>query len=92
MGGGRKALWKAFYTFEVNGNPHFLGVNRNDDGRWLNTNWANPDNNWNDNGAFAWSLPQLSSFLSRLLVWRVLFYELSMPSAELFPCTCKRFG
>jgi hypothetical protein len=70
-------------TLEANGNPHLLNSNRNDEGDWLNTNWANPDNNWNDNGAFAFGLPQLSSFLSRF-GGRVLFYELSVPTAEHF--------
>ena len=75
---------KTFCTIEVNGSLRFLNANRNDNGRWLNTNYANPDNKWNDNGAFFWSLPQLFSFLSRLFVWRVLFYDLSMPTTELF--------
>ncbi|MDO8686915.1 MAG: hypothetical protein Q7K11_01770 [Candidatus Berkelbacteria bacterium] len=54
-----KGWWRGrlFALFEVNGNPHFLNANRNNDGRWLNTNYANPDNKWNDNGAFFWSLP-----------------------------------
>ena len=43
---------------EVLGLPRFLGVNRNDVGGWLSAHWANPDDDWNDDGAFAWSLPQ----------------------------------
>lgn len=35
------------------GDPNVLYANRNDDGRWLNANWDHPDNNWNDDGAFA---------------------------------------
>jgi hypothetical protein len=49
------------------GDPNVLNANRNDDGRWLNTNWDKPDNKWNDNGAFAFLVPQLSSFLLSLL-------------------------
>ena len=52
---------KTFCTIEVNGSLRFLNANRNDNGRWLNTNYANPDNKWNDNGAFFWSLPQVQS-------------------------------
>ena len=39
------------------GNPNVLTANRNDDGHWLNANWDNPDNQWNDDGAFAFLVP-----------------------------------
>jgi hypothetical protein len=45
------------------GDPNLLGVNRNDDGSWLNANWDKPDNRWDANDGFAFALPQLSSFL-----------------------------
>ena len=48
------------------GNPNVLSSNRNDDGQWLNAYWDNPDNKWNDGGAFAFVVPQLSSFLLSL--------------------------
>ena len=82
---------RRFAHFEVDGNPRFLNANRNDDGRWLDTNWANPDDNWNDNGAFAWSFSQLSSFLS-CFGGRVLFYELTVPAAEHLPGVFQRRG
>jgi hypothetical protein len=34
------------------GNPNVLYSNRND-GSYVNANYDNPDNQWNDNGAFA---------------------------------------
>gem|GEM_PF-1603304 len=40
----------AFCTQKTNsdGNPNVFNVERNDDGnRWLNTNWTNPDDQWN---------------------------------------------
>jgi hypothetical protein len=46
---------------EVDGNPHFLDAYRHDGGRWLGANWAFPLGSWRDNGAFAWSLPQVKS-------------------------------
>ena len=39
------------------GNPNVLNANRDDDGQWVNTYWDNPDNQWNDNGAFAFPVP-----------------------------------
>lgn len=48
MGGGMDGASHA-----SDGNPNVLNANRNDDGRWVNTYWDNPDNHWNTNGAFA---------------------------------------
>lgn len=41
------------YITDSDGNPNVLSANRNDDGQWVNANWDKPDNQWNDNGAFA---------------------------------------
>ena len=62
--------------------------NRWNDERNVNVN--RNDNNWNDNGAFAWSLPKFSSFLPRFL-GGVLFYDLPIPSAEHFADARKFF-
>jgi hypothetical protein len=45
------------------GDPNVLNSNRYGDGRWLDTDWDKPENQWNDDGAFAFLVPQLSSFL-----------------------------
>ena len=63
------------------GDPNVLNANRNDDGRWLNTNWDKPGNQWNDDGVFAFPVPQLSSFLAPS-IGGVEFCKLPMPSAE----------
>ncbi len=42
-----------------------LGANRNDNGRWLNAYYDNPDNRWNRDNGFAFVVSQLSSFLPR---------------------------
>jgi hypothetical protein len=35
-------------TTDSDGNPNVFNVKRNDDGeRWLNTNWTNPNDQWN---------------------------------------------
>lgn len=44
-------------SYNSDGNPNVLNANRNDDGQWVNANWDNPDNQWNDNGAFAFVVP-----------------------------------
>jgi hypothetical protein len=43
---------------EVRGSPRWLRVGRSDDGGWLGTGWARPDDFWHVDGAFAWSLSQ----------------------------------
>lgn len=49
------------------GDPNLLNVNRDDDGRWLNTTYDNPDNQWSRDDGFAFVLPKLSSFFTLLL-------------------------
>lgn len=39
------------------GDPNLLGVNRNDDGRWLNAYNDTPLNRWNRDNAFAFAVP-----------------------------------
>jgi len=62
MGGGIDE--RAYILTDADGNPNVLNSNRNDDGQWLNSNWDNPDNQWNDNGAFAFVL-SANLFISR---------------------------
>jgi hypothetical protein len=45
-------------SYNSDGDPNVLNANRNDDGQWLNANWDHPDNRWNDNGAFAFLVPE----------------------------------
>lgn len=66
------------------GNPNLLNANRNDDGRWLNANWNDPDDRWNRDNGFAFVVSQISLFLSQFR-GRVLFCKLPVPTAEHFP-------
>lgn len=34
------------------GNPNVFNVERNEDGLWLNNNWAKPTNKWNPDNEF----------------------------------------
>ena len=43
------------------GDPNLLGANRNDDGRWLNAYYDNPDNRWSRGDGFAFAVSQVSS-------------------------------
>ncbi|MBI3589327.1 MAG: hypothetical protein HY093_02865 [Candidatus Liptonbacteria bacterium] len=65
------------------GDPKLLNANRNDDGRWLNTCFDNPDNKWNRENGFAFAVSQLALFLP-LLSRGVLFCKLTAPAAEHF--------
>ena len=45
MGSGNE---DAPHITDSDGNPNVFHVKRNDDGKsWLNTNWVNPDDEWN---------------------------------------------
>jgi len=59
------------------GDPNLLNTNRNDDGRWLNTTYDNPDNRWNSDYGFAFVVAQFFSFLSWRLVGRVFLCKTS---------------
>ena len=49
-----------FHTpIEAYGDPRFLGSDRFDEGDWLRTYWAGPDDDWSDHSAFAFGLPQV---------------------------------
>ena len=48
----------ALYATDSNGNPNVLNANRNDDGQWVNSYWDNPDNQWDDDGALVFLLPE----------------------------------
>ena len=85
----RMGLWALIVMHEPitasDGDPNLLEVNRNDNGRWLDTYWDNPDNVWNRQNGFVFLAPQTFSFLS-YFCGKVLFYYLSIPSAKLFAC------
>src|SRR3989344_2787244 len=69
--------------YNSDGDPNLLNANRNDDGRWLNAYYDNPDNRWNRDNGFAFAVSQLSSFLS-CFCRRVLFLYLPAPSSYHF--------
>ena len=45
-----------FHITDRNGNPNVFSVERNDDGSWLNGNWAGPTNQWNPTNQLVFSL------------------------------------
>lgn len=52
--GGEKG--RHFIQNDSDGNPHVFNVNRNDNGkRYLNYNWANPDNHFDSDNDFLFS-------------------------------------
>ena len=44
-----------------NGNPGVFNLERNEDGLWLNNNWAKPENRWNSDYKFVFRLRKLKS-------------------------------
>lgn len=66
-----------------NGNPNVFKLERNDDGLWLNNNWAKPDNKWNPNNKFAFCLRKY--LLSAPLQVAVFLFKIAqtfLPAAE----------
>ena len=49
------------------GDLGLLNANRDDDGRWLNAYYDNPDNRFNRENGFAFVVSQFTSFLSCFL-------------------------
>ncbi len=84
-----KGWWYGRCFAQSDGDPNLLGANRNDDGCWLNAYYDKPDNRWNRDNGFAFSVSQLSSFLLRS-GGGVLFGELSIPPTEHLACFIKR--
>lgn len=70
---------------DSDGNPNVLNVERNTDGLWLNSNWANPDNKWNPDNQFAFSLRKC--FLYRSF-YRLRFFLMGI---KIFLPTAKHF-
>ena len=52
------------YKTDRDGNPNVFKLERNDDGLWLNENWASPDNRWNPDNEFIFVLPSKSLYFS----------------------------
>ena len=69
-----------YCTFYSDGDRNVFNLEHNDDGRWLNANNGHPDNGWNDNDRWVFVRSKLSHFSPALLVRRVLFSKLTIPT------------
>lgn len=54
------------YITGRNGNPNVFNLKRNENGLWLNDNWANPDNKWNSENEVVFSLRKYCLFRAYL--------------------------
>ena len=84
MGGG---IDGCMHVTDSDGNPNVFNVNRNDDGkRWLNANYANPDNRWNLENEIVFCLSNclvsLPVFMGRVFLKVV---HSSLLTSSLFP-------
>lgn len=73
----------ASHNADPDGNPNVFNLERNDDGLWLNNNWAKPDNEWNPNNEFVFRLRNY--FLFRDLYIAVFLFRVGkifLPTAE----------
>src|SRR3990167_5529671 len=82
MDSGRDGI---LHTTDSSGDPNVFNLNHNDDGLWLNDNWAKPDNKYNSNNKFAFRLGNY--FLSAVLQAAVFLFriiQILLPAAEHF--------
>ena len=74
-----------FCTYrDSDGNLKVFKLNHNDDGMWLNGNYANPDNTWNPDNSFLFRFCNLLYFTGPVLFKRDLRYKLSVPTTKHF--------
>jgi len=59
------------HNTDSDGNPNVFNVEHDDNDRWLNTNWDNPDNHWNGNNRFVFRRRNSLRFSLDFLVGRV---------------------
>ena len=74
------------HNTDSDGNPNVFKLERNDDGLWLNDNWAKPDNEWNPDNKFVFRLR--NCFLSAALHVAVFLFrivQVFLPTAEHLP-------
>ena len=57
MGGGMEGI-----PYNSDGNPNLLGTDVHDGDSWLNANWDNLDNRWNERNGFVFAVSQLTKF------------------------------
>jgi len=84
----------AIYNTDRGGNPNVFNLERNDNGSWLNNNWANPDNKWNPRNEFVFRLRQsfLSARLRCLAVFLIRVIQTFLPATEHFSYFLKFHG
>ena len=76
----------ASHKTDPDGNPNVFNLERNEDGLWLNNNWAKPDNTWNPNNKFVFRFR--NCFLSAALLVAVFLcwvLQILFPAAKHFP-------
>lgn len=62
------------HNTDSDGNPNVFKLERNDDGLWLNDNWAKSDNEWNPDNKFVFRLRNY--FLSAALHIAVFLFRI----------------
>ena len=70
---------------DSDGNPNVFNLERNDDGLWLNNNWAKPDNTWNPDNKFVFRLRNYFLFrdlMSHVAVFLFRVGRIFLPTAK----------
>ena len=81
MGSGKDG---AAYKTDRNGNPNVFNLKRNEDGLWLEDNWAKPENRWNPDNEFVFRLRKCFLSAVNLLIAVFLFrsVQVLLPASE----------
>ena len=78
---------------DADGNPNAFNVEHNDDGRWLNNNWAKPENQWNPDNKFLFRLRNSVLFRHLLVaVFLIWLFKILFPTAEHLASLVKLYG
>ena len=68
---------------DPDGNPNVFNLERNDDGLWLNNDWAKPDNEWNPDNKFVFRLRNcLLSVALQVTVFLFRIIQVFLPPAK----------
>lgn len=70
---------------DSDGNPNVFNLERNDDGLWMNNNWAKPDNTWNPDNKFVFRLRNYFLFRDLMLHVAVFLFRVGkifLPTAK----------
>src|SRR3989344_3857926 len=75
------------HNTDRNSNSNVFNLERNEDGLWLNNNWANPDNHWDPGDQCVFSLRKFYLFPAPGGVFLLLLSKLFFQPQNILPAS-----